>query len=122
MAIKKKKRGTEDRFDAWWEERSLPEKIVVGIGFGILGVGLVALVIWVTMALWNWLMPEIFGLTRLDYWQTAGVLILSCILFKGIHFKDDSRRTDKKRRRQLRKYMRKDQIPAEGTQSDSSQA
>lgn len=111
MAVKKKKGCSDEKFEAWWEERSLPEKIVVGIGFGILGVGLLALIVWVTMALWNWLMPKIFDLTELNYWETAGVLILSCILFKGIHFKDDSRRTDKKRRKQLRSYIRKDQSP-----------
>lgn len=46
------------------------------------GIVLVALVILGTMALWNWLMPLIFGLTKLNFWQTAGVLLLSSILFR----------------------------------------
>ena len=48
--------------NAWWEDRSLPEKIFMGIGFGILGIGLITLFIFVLMSLWNWLIPEIFGL------------------------------------------------------------
>lgn len=97
--------------DEWWEERSLPQKILLGIGFGVLGVGLLALFGWIVMLLWNWLMPEIFGLTRLNYWQSWGLLILSCILFKGVRFGSDessSRRTDRKRRKELRKYMQED--------------
>jgi hypothetical protein len=109
--------------DAWWEERSLPQKILLGIGFGILGIGFVALFGWVLMLLWNWLMPEIFGLKQLNYWQSWGVLILCCILFKGINFGSDSssRRSDRKRKRQLRRYMREDKPPAGEAQPDSPQ-
>jgi hypothetical protein len=34
--------------------------------------------------LWNELMPEIFGLPALNYWQAAGLLILARILFGGL--------------------------------------
>jgi len=37
----------------------------------------------ITMLLWNWLMPAIFGLPLLSYWQAAGVLVLSRLLFGG---------------------------------------
>ena len=37
----------------------------------------------VVMLLWNWLMPVIFGLVSIDFWQAAGILILSRILFGG---------------------------------------
>lgn len=37
----------------------------------------------VVMRLWNWLMPELFGLHLITYWQALGVLILSKILFGG---------------------------------------
>ena len=33
------------------------------------------------MFLWNWLMPAIFGLTIITFWQALGLLILSKILF-----------------------------------------
>ncbi|MDR2595274.1 MAG: hypothetical protein LBC87_10950 [Fibromonadaceae bacterium] len=38
----------------------------------------------VTMLLWNWLMPAIFGLKLLTYWQAAGILVLARLLFGGI--------------------------------------
>ena len=39
---------------------------------------------WVVMLLWNWLMPCIFGLPELNFWQSAGLLVLCKILFGGI--------------------------------------
>jgi hypothetical protein len=38
----------------------------------------------VVMALWNWLMPAIFGLTAITFWQALGLLVLSWILFGGL--------------------------------------
>lgn len=49
-----------------------------------LAIFLVAAVIvfgFVVMELWNWLMPAIFGLATITYWQAWGLLILSWILF-----------------------------------------
>ena len=34
-------------------------------------------------ALWNWLMPALFGWHVISYWQALGVLVLSKILFGG---------------------------------------
>ena len=36
-----------------------------------------------TMWLWNWLMPTIFHLPAISFWQAVGILLLSRILFKG---------------------------------------
>jgi len=36
------------------------------------------------MFLWNVLMPEIFGLPVLNYWQAVGLVILARILFGGL--------------------------------------
>ncbi len=33
------------------------------------------------MALWNHLMPDIFGLTTITFWQAVGLFVLSHILF-----------------------------------------
>jgi Ca2+/H+ antiporter, TMEM165/GDT1 family len=33
--------------------------------------------------LWNWLMPTVFGLHEITFWQAAGLLGLSWILFGG---------------------------------------
>jgi 4-hydroxybenzoate polyprenyltransferase len=37
----------------------------------------------VVMSLWNWLLPELFGLQRVTFWQALGLLVLSRILFGG---------------------------------------
>ena len=34
------------------------------------------------MVLWNWLMPVIFGLAKITFWQAWGLLLLAHILFK----------------------------------------
>ena len=37
----------------------------------------------IVMLLWNLLIPEIFGLTVINFWQAAGLFILAKILFGG---------------------------------------
>ena len=37
----------------------------------------------VVLHLWNWLMPAIFGLPTLTFWQAVGLLALSWIFFGG---------------------------------------
>lgn len=54
--------------------------IILGI---IAAVGFAILFGFVIMWLWNWLMPEIFGLTTLTYWQAVGIFILFKIIFGG---------------------------------------
>ncbi len=34
-----------------------------------------------TMWLWNWLMPVIFGITKITIWQACGINALANILF-----------------------------------------
>ena len=35
------------------------------------------------MWLWNWLMPEIFGLPIINFWQSLGLCVLSSFLLKS---------------------------------------
>ena len=49
------------------------------------GLAFLALVGWVVMSLWNWLMPALFGWHEIGYWQAWGILILSKILFGSFH-------------------------------------
>jgi len=45
---------------------------------------LVALALsFVVMSLWNWLMPTLFGLRMITFWQAMGLLVLSKILLGG---------------------------------------
>lgn len=105
-------------------DRSLAQKIVSGIGSGILGIGLIAALGWVVLLPWNWLMPEIFGLRRLNYWQAGGLLVLCWILFKGVRLGSDTsgRSADRKRRSRLRSYLAEGQTAAEGAQTDARDA
>ena len=34
------------------------------------------------MLLWNWLMPHIFGLTTINFWEALGIILVTWILFK----------------------------------------
>ena len=43
--------------------------------------GVVLLICIPTMFLWNNLMPNIFSLPTLNFWQTAGLLLLCQLLF-----------------------------------------
>lgn len=36
-----------------------------------------------TMFLWNWLMPELFGIKAVTFWQALGINLLTGILFKN---------------------------------------
>lgn len=56
-------------------------KIVKVIFFIILGLAIAFLVGYIVMRLWNWLMPELFGLQEVNYWQAVGVLVLAKIFF-----------------------------------------
>ena len=38
--------------------------------------------------LWNWLMPQLFGLRSITFWQAWGLLALCRILFGGMHVKN----------------------------------
>jgi hypothetical protein len=42
--------------------------VVVGLGEAVL-------------QLWNWLMPSLFGLHQITFWQAVGIMCLSWILF-----------------------------------------
>jgi hypothetical protein len=99
--------GRHDDDDAWWEDRSLPAKIAMGFGFAILGAGFIVLLIFIVMWLWNWLMPEIFNLGRINFWKAAGLMLLSFILFKSWGSKNGGRK-DRKRKKQLKRYMQDD--------------
>ena len=59
-------------------------RILKYVGFGILGLGFIILAIFVTMSLWNALIPELFRGPVLTFWQTAGLFLLSKILLTGV--------------------------------------
>ncbi len=54
-----------------------------GFKIALIGIAAIAAIGFVTMSLWNWLMPAIFGLHTIGYWQALGILLLSKLLFGG---------------------------------------
>jgi hypothetical protein len=54
------------------------------LGIGILALGFITLTIFVTMSLWNSLVPVLFHGPVLSFWQTVGLFILSKILLTGV--------------------------------------
>lgn len=47
-------------------------------------IGVFAVAIAVVMLLWNALIPSIIGWSAINYWQSAGLIILSRLLFGGL--------------------------------------
>jgi len=77
-------------------------KIVGGVLFVLM---LALLFAYVTMLLWNWLMPVIFGLPVIGYWQAWGLLVLAKILFgSGSHHRGHRQKRDGGDREQSRSW------------------
>ena len=49
----------------------------------VIGIAAVGLLGFLTMSLWNWLGPAVFGFHGISFWQALGILVLSKILFGG---------------------------------------
>ena len=58
---------------------------IIGMAIGgvIIAAAMAFIFGFVVMWLWNWLMPAIFGLTTITFWQAWGLVVLTHILFKS---------------------------------------
>jgi len=79
---------------SYFNHKARTRKFGIIAGWVLLGitaaVGFAFLLGYAIMLLWNWLMPEIFGLIEITYWQAVGIIILAKILFGGFgHKKHD---------------------------------
>ena len=72
------------------EEFEALETVGIIIMFVLFIIAIALILTFPIMWLWNWLMPMIFGLMKLTFWQTLGVALLSGMLFgsKNIKSKD----------------------------------
>ena len=72
---------------SYFNHKARTRKFGIIAGWILLGitaaVGFAFLLGYIIMLLWNWLMPEIFGLIEITYWQAVGIIILAKILFGG---------------------------------------
>ncbi len=87
-----------------------PLRFLAIAGFAIVGLLIAAAMALlfglVLMWLWNWLMPEIFGLPAISFWQAWGLVVLSHILFKTFPHHDHRRSRDEHWKRKFhRKYF-----------------
>ena len=60
--------------------------IIIAAGI-ILFVGIITA--WPIQLLWNWLMPKIFGLPLISFWEAFGLMVLSGLLLKPSSTKSD---------------------------------
>lgn len=85
------------------------------IGIAAVGLGLGLVVMW----LWNWLVPAIFGLPALSYWQAVGLTVLCHLLFKShMHPRHRDHKHPKKVndfRSKLRSMLHRDEALPEGS-------
>lgn len=65
----------QERDAGFWIKRAIFIPLAIAAGIFIFG--------GVVMLLWNWLLPAIFGLGTITFWQALGILVLSKILFSG---------------------------------------
>ncbi len=73
-------------------------KIVGGVIAGIaIAVALSFVIGVIVMLLWNWLMPELFGLGTINYWQGFGLVLFIKLLFSngGSHNENKSNKRKK---------------------------
>jgi len=102
-----------ERNEKWhkrWSERSLGTKVSVIAAIVVMAPAFIALFGAVTMWLWNWLMPTIFKLPEIGFWQAIGLLLLAQIFFKGGHA--GRRGRAQWRKAKLRERMREDEPEA----------
>lgn len=65
-----------------WREHPHPLKIVCMVIVGLITACVFALVFgYFVMMLWNWLMPSLFGLVKINFWQAFGLVFLARLLF-----------------------------------------
>ncbi len=108
-------------------------RVLKAAGIGIVAVpvilGLFGLLV---KSLWNWLMPELFGLHPITFWQALGVWLLSRILLAGFQGRGRSHdrrwrarvierweRLSPEEREQLRERLRRHWEPFEEAERSS---
>jgi hypothetical protein len=81
-----------DGYKKTWEIK-MPKwaKIVGAIIVGLVTAVLLGFIFGIVVQyLWNWLMPEIFGLAEITYWQAFGIVILAHLIFGSFKGSYDS--------------------------------
>ena len=93
---------------------------IIGMAFGgvILAMAMALLFGFIVMWLWNWLMPTIFGLKTITFWQAWGLVVLAHILFKSFPHQKSHRHDDRWKKRFKEKYDSKKEEDKEQVPED----
>ena len=66
------------------------EETVTRVLLGLIVIALLGILLGLPLQLlWNWLMPTIFNLPTITFWQAMGLNIMASILFKDNSIKND---------------------------------
>ncbi|HUU38841.1 MAG TPA: hypothetical protein VMW46_11645 [Candidatus Desulfaltia sp.] len=87
---------------------------IAGVGFAVLFAFVFGLVVKV---LWNWLMPAIFGLGEITFWQAFGIVLLAKLLFGAGHghsHKDHHERFESHFQDRFKRFVRSEEAHEEG--------
>jgi len=85
------------------------------VGLTIAGVGVAVLFAFVfgliVKVLWNWLMPPLFGLAQITFWQAFGIVLLAKLLFGGAGHahKDHHERFESRYRDRFKRFIGSDE-------------
>lgn len=61
----------------------MKEKVIVVLMFFVTAIAIALIACIPVKLLWNWLMPELFGLKEITIFQALGICLLSNILFSS---------------------------------------
>lgn len=79
------------------------KKVLKYILIAILAVVFLLLFSYGFMYLWNWLMPDVFGINKVTYWQAVGILVMAKIIFGGFGDHDSHKKKKKSKKCRPRK-------------------
>jgi len=72
-------------------KKIMVKKIFVHLIMFIIGIGAIALAIWVVMLLWNSILPDLTGWGEIGFWQSAGLCVMFRIMTGHIGFSYNKR-------------------------------
>ena len=86
-----------------WKEkwRRVPKgaRIISMVVIGLVTAAILGLVFGIFVReLWNWLMPDLFGLKTITYWQAFGIVILGHLIFGGAGGSHSESKSSKRRK------------------------
>ncbi|MFC2137454.1 hypothetical protein ACFLTE_04700 [Bacteroidota bacterium] len=74
-----------------WNPQYRGIKIIGWIIFGLIMATIFGLAFgYFVMLVWNWIMPGIFGLTTITFWQAFGIVLLARLIFGGFKHGHDN--------------------------------